>query len=218
MSFGNEKVLATVLNACEPDADTRKSCMGLKGLPLEYAFTANDNLDYMERFITRLVYCHVNLHQEYIQKSTPIELKPNLNFIMSDGVEWFINFNSKMASLVDQHIETKNIILLLTPTEYMQSRFKRQHWYWYKNSIKAARGLSEKFDYKAPWYSSVERASSNYDEFFLPVLNFLSSGMEMDENTPLEIIEVWVALFNLFATINPYEWKFPEEEGVNNGF
>jgi hypothetical protein len=219
MSFGNEKVLAAVLEACEPDINTRESCMDLKGLPLDYVFTANDKLDYMERFGTCLTDCHINIHQEYIQRSIPIELKPNLNFVMSDGVEWFINFNFEMTSLINRHINTKNIILLLTPTEYMLSRFSSQYENWYKKSIKAVRGLSQKFDNKAPWYSNVEDASSNYEELLMPVLNFLSSGVEMDNNTPLEIVEVWVGLFNLFATIDPYSWKFSEyEEGIDNGF
>lgn len=217
MAFENKEVLRAVLEVCEPDSSIRKTCMGLSGLPFDYILKANDNLDYMERFYARLTDCHVGLHQEYIQKSIPIRLKPDLNFVMSDALEWFISFNSNMASLVNQHTHIKNIILLLTPTEYMESRFLKLHEYWYKRSMKAAIGLSSKSEYKAPWYSDVEEASSYYNELLLPVLNFLSSGIGMDENTPSELLDTWLSLFDLFGNINSDSWKSPEYEEVDNG-
>lgn len=202
MAFENKEVLHAVLEVCEPNASARSSCMELSGLPLEYVFKANEKLNYMSRFIPLLMEHHINLRQESIKKSIPVNLKPNLDFVMSSDLNWFIDFNFRLSYLFEKQTYMKNIINLSVETEYMKTCFDKPYEYWYQSALKAVLHLSREYEFKAPWYAEAEKAVSYHEEYLLPALNFLSSGVTMEKDPPDKVVDTWLDLFNLFVTID----------------
>lgn len=210
MAFENTEILFAALQICENDVSVHDSCMELSGFPLDYIFKVNSNLDYLDKALSSLSDYHIKLRQEaaYGVNQASISFGGPIEPGMSSNIKWFIDFSFKLGSLFEKYDFLNNSFKNEIEDEYLKSRIETKDEIWHRNAVSAMKSLSRReYNKKYSWSDKADKAIFYYDNYWLPALNFLGSGVSINKDTPRDILEPWMQTCFLFSRIN-------QEEGV----
>jgi hypothetical protein len=208
MAFENKEILFAALQICENDVSVHDSCMDLSGFPLDYIFKVNNNLDYLDKALPKLYDYHIRLRREatYGVNQASISFGGPVESGMSANIKWFINFSLSLGSLFEKYDFLNHLPKDEITDEYLNSHFDTKDKVWHHNAVTAMKYLSRRdYNKKYSWSDKADKAISYYDKCWLPALNFLGSGVSMNEDTPRDFLEPWMQMCFLFDRVDQHE-------------
>lgn len=213
MAFSNKEVLEAVLRACEADADAREASLGLSGLPLDYVFRINPNFDYLKWMLYHLRSRHRVIDDAFARNNFS-------DIDIPSDIKWFIDFSLSMANLFDEY-ECLNKYALdeSIQVSYFKESYDKRDQYTFIDCLARGRKFLST-DNNINTFVEVDDALFCYQECLLGALKFLAEGVTMDENTSREELDAWLALFSIFATVDPWDdiYKIADKSYPHSSF
>lgn len=189
MAFENKEVLKTILEAYEPDASTRESCMGLSGLPLEFAFTANEKLNYLSKIIPVFYTNHIGARKVIRNGDIVNKAYPDL--------DWVILFNLKLGELFEGDGFLKALNSDFFYDAYFADTYDLMDVVVQDQLVQAGNEFFEIPNNKT-YFSPMFKALNYFNAYFKPALSFIAHGVSISKDAPQQEVDAWMKTFELF--------------------
>jgi hypothetical protein len=189
MAFENKEVLKTVLEAYEPNTDTRESCLGLSGLPLEFAFTANENLNYLSKIIPVFYTNHIGARK--VIRNGDI-----VNKAYAD-LDWVIRFNLKLGELFEGNDFLKTLSFDFFHDTYFADTYDLMDVVVQDQLVQAGNEFFEIPNHKT-YFGPMFKALNYFNTYFKPALSFIAHGVSISKDAPQQEVDAWKQTFELF--------------------
>lgn len=190
MVFENEAVLQAILEVCEPDTDIRISCMDLSGLPLEYAFAANGNLNYLKDMGSLFYNIHVKAETAISKGDIVNKPYPEL--------DWLIGFSLELGEHFERHQYLQDIISRDFQGEYLIRYYTYMDEFMYEKVTYTGDDFFKVSSHKA-FFSPMLKALTYHKRYFHPTLGFLARGINISKDASQNEVEAWLDTFKLFS-------------------
>lgn len=194
MAFNNTTVLHAILETCEPDVAIREASMGVSGMPLEYAFQVNENLNYLKQFVfDDLESFHALIHEE-------------VGYDKTFEAFWALaSFNRELSAVYHKYECVRDYKMDLATSEYLKSWFNNGVNSYYSEVVRAVKYFASDdvtyLDVENSLKKKVSRVASLYRTYLFSAVAFLASGAFMSEDASENEVSAWFEVFTLFSDV-----------------